>query len=50
MVDTGKGVILTGPQKGINSLILDILKLKYLIEIQEGMWSPKWRRKVGLKL
>lgn len=35
MVDTGEGVILTGIEKEINSFILDILKLKYPIEIQE---------------
>lgn len=28
MIDTGEGVILTGIQKGINSLILNIVRLK----------------------
>lgn len=38
---TEEGIILTGIQKGINKPILDKLRLKCLIETQEGLWSIK---------
>lgn len=39
MTYTGEGMILTGIQEGINNPILDELRMKYLIEIEERIWS-----------
>lgn len=41
MGGTREGIILIGIQKGINSPTLDMLRLKYRIEIEQGTWGPK---------